>query len=183
MTKKISKRSTMFIAQGAAIAAMYAVLTIAQNLLLPGTASWAVQFRVSEAMTVLAFFTPAAIPGLTVGCIIANISSVTAGLGFYDMFFGSIATLLAALTMYALRNVCVKGIPFVGLLMPALFNGIIIGFEIEFFFIQSMKGFNFIEFLITGGCVALGELVVLLVLGIPMTLIIKRQHLDKELIK
>lgn len=183
MTKKVTRRSTMFIVQGAVIAALYAVLTIGQNVLLPGTASWAVQFRVSEVMTVLAFFTPAAIPGLTIGCVVANISSVTAGLGFYDMIFGSIATLLAAITMYLLKNVCIKNIPFVGLLMPALFNGIIIGFEIEFFFIQSMNGFNFIEFLITGGCVALGELVVLFVLGIPLTLIIKRQHLDKELIK
>ena len=183
MTEKMTKRSTMFIVQGAAIAALYAVLTVGQNLLLPGSASWAVQFRVSEAMTVLAFFTPAAIPGLTIGCVIANISSVTAGLGFYDMIFGSIATLLAALTMYALRNVCIKDISFAGLLMPAVFNGLIIGFEIEFFFIQSMKGFNFVEFLITGGCVALGELVVLLVLGIPLTLIIKKRRLDKNLIK
>lgn len=183
MTEKVTKRSTMLVVQGAAIAALYAVLTVGQNLLLPGTASWAVQFRVSEAMTVLAFFTPAAIPGLTIGCVIANISSVTAGLGFYDMIFGSFATLLAAIAMYTLRNVQIKNIPFAGLLMPAVFNGIIVGFEIEFFFLQSMKGFNFVEFLITGGCVALGEVVVLLVLGIPLTLIIKRQYLDKDLVK
>ena len=172
----------MFIVQGAVIAALYAVLTIGQNLLLPGSASMAVQFRVSEAMTVLAFFTPAAIPGLTLGCVIANISSVTAGLGLYDMVFGSIATLLAALSMYALRKVCVKNVPFVGLLMPALFNGLIIGFEIDFFFIGSMS-FNFVDFLFQGGCVALGELVVLFVLGLPLTMIIKRQHLDKQLVK
>ena len=177
------KKSTKYIVQGAIIAALYAVLTVGQNLLLPGTASWAVQFRVSEAMTVLAFFTPAAIPGLTIGCVIANISSVTAGLGVYDMIFGSIATLMAAFGMYVLRNVCVKGIPFCGLLMPALFNGLIIGFEIEFFFIQSMRGFNFVEFMITGGFVALGELVVLFVLGLPLTIIIKKRHIDKDLVK
>ncbi|MBQ7505256.1 MAG: QueT transporter family protein [Ruminococcus sp.] len=179
---KTTKRSTMFIVQGAAIAALYAVLTIAQNLLLPGSASWAVQFRVSEAMTVLAFFMPAAIPGLTVGCVLANISSVTAGLGLYDMVFGSIATLLAALCMYALRNVKLKDVPFVGLLMPAVFNGLIIGFEIDFFFIGSMS-FNFADFLVQGGFVALGELVVLFVLGLPLTLIIKKQHIDKDLVK
>ncbi|MBQ5398703.1 MAG: QueT transporter family protein [Ruminococcus sp.] len=178
----MQKKSTMYIVQSAAIAALYATLTIGQNLLLPGTASMAVQFRVAEALTVLAFFTPAAIPGLTLGCIIANISSVTAGLGFYDMIFGSIATLLAALTMRALRNVKLAKIPFVGLLMPAVFNGLIIGFEIDFFFVGSMS-FNFADFLIQGGCVALGELGVLFVLGIPLTVAIEKQGLKKSINK
>jgi uncharacterized membrane protein len=175
----MTKKSTRYIVQGAIIAAMYAVLTVGQNVLIPGSASMAVQFRVAEAMTILAFFTPAAIPGLTIGCIIANISSVTAGLGFYDMIFGSIATLLAALFMRALRNVCIKDIPFIALLMPAVFNGLIIGFEIDFFFMGSMH-FNFVNFLIQGGLVALGELVVVFVLGIPLTLIIKKRNIIKE---
>lgn len=175
----MTKKSTRYIVQGAIIAAMYAVLTVGQNVLIPGSASMAVQFRVAEAMTVLVFFTPAAIPGLTIGCIIANISSVTAGLGFYDMIFGSIATLLAALSMRALRSVCIKDIPFAALLMPAVFNGLIIGFEIDFFFMGSMH-FNFVNFLIQGGLVALGELVVVFVLGIPLTLIIKKRNIIKE---
>ena len=175
----MTKKSTRYIVQGAIIAALYAVLTVGQNLLIPGSASMAVQFRVAEAMTVLAFFTPAAIPGLTIGCIIANISSVTAGLGFYDMIFGSIATLLAALSMRALRNVCIKDIPFIALLMPAIFNGLIIGFEIDFFFMGSMH-FNFVNFLIQGGLVALGELVVVFVLGIPLTIILKKRNIIKE---
>ncbi len=176
----MQKKSTMYIVQGAVIAAMYAALTIGQNLLLPGTASMAVQFRVAEVMAVLAFFTPAAIPGLTVGCVIANISSVTAGLGFYDMIFGSIATLLAALAMRVLRDVKLLGIPFLGLLMPALFNGLIIGFEIDFFFIGNLN-FNLVDFLIQGGLVALGELGVLFVLGIPLTIIIEKNGLKKQL--
>jgi uncharacterized membrane protein len=175
----MTKKSTRYIVQGAIIAAMYAVLTVGQNVLIPGSASMAVQFRVAEAMTVLAFFTPAAIPGLTIGCVIANISSVTAGLGFYDMIFGSIATLLAALSMRALRNVCIKDIPFIALLMPAVFNGLIIGFEIDFFFMGSMH-FNFVNFLIQGGLVALGELVVVFVLGIPLTIILKKRNIIKE---
>lgn len=175
----MTKKSTRYIVQGAIIAAMYAVLTVGQNVLIPGSASMAVQFRVAEAMTILAFFTPAAIPGLTIGCIIANISSVTAGLGFYDMIFGSIATLLAALSMRALRNVCIKDIPFIALLMPAIFNGLIIGFEIDFFFMGSMH-FNFVNFLIQGGLVALGELVVVFVLGIPLTIILKKRNIIKE---
>lgn len=166
-----NKRVT-YITQAAVIAAMYAVLTIGQNLLLPGTASMAVQFRISEVLCVLAIYTPAAIPGLTIGCVIANISSVTAGLGFYDMIFGSLASLLAAIAMYLLRNVRIKGIAFPALLMPAIFNGIIVGLEITVFLADS--GVTLAGFLVTGGCVALGELVVLLVLGIPACILLNK---------
>lgn len=170
----MQNKRVIYITQAAIIAALYAVLTIGQNALLPGTASAAVQFRVAEVLCVLAIYTPAAIPGLTIGCIIANISSVTAGLGVYDMVFGSIASLLAAITMYLLRNVRVKNIPFLALLMPAIFNGIIIGFEIDFFFIGNLS-FNFVDFLIQGGLVALGEFVVLMVLGIPACILLNKQ--------
>lgn len=169
----MKNKRVMYVTQAAIIAALYAVLTIGQNTLLPGTASAAVQFRVAEVLTVLAVYTPAAIPGLTIGCVIANISSVTAGLGFYDMIFGSLASLLAAITMYLLRNVRIKNIPFLALLMPALFNGIIVGLEIAIFFLDS--GFTLTGFLISGGCVALGELVVLLVLGIPFCILLNKQ--------
>lgn len=169
----MKNKHLLFVTQAGIIAAIYAVLTIGQNLLLPGTASAAVQFRVAEVLTVLAIYTPAAIPGLTIGCVIANISSVTAGLGFYDMIFGSLASLLAAIAMYLLRNVRIKSIPFLALLMPALFNGIIVGLEISIFFIDS--GFTLMGFLISGGCVALGELVVLLVLGIPMCILLNKK--------
>lgn len=168
----MKNKRVLYITQAAVIAALYAVLTIGQNALLPGTASAAVQFRVAEVLCVLAIYTPAAIPGLTIGCIIANISSVTAGLGFYDMIFGSLASLLAALAMYGLRNVRIKNIPFLALLMPALFNGVIVGLEISIFFTDTV--FSFVSFLTTGGCVALGELVVLLVLGIPACLLLNK---------
>lgn len=174
------KKSTVYTVQGAVIAALYAVLTVGQNVILPGTASMAVQFRAAEALTILALYTPAAIPGLTVGCVIANISSVTAGLGFYDMIFGSIASLLAALTMYALKDVRIKGLPVLAALMPAIFNGLIVGFEIDFFFIGNLS-FNFVDFLIQGGLVALGELGVLIVLGLPFSVLIEKTQLNKKL--
>lgn len=176
------KKSTIYLVQAAIIAALYAVMTVGQNMLLPGTASMAVQFRVSEVLTTLAFFTPAAIPGLTIGCIIANISSVAAGLGVYDMIFGSLASLVAAVTMYVLRNLKIKGIPFLGLLMPALWNGIIVGFEIDFFFVGSMS-FNFVDFLIQGGFVALGELLVLFILGIPFVMVMNKTNFNDKFFK
>ena len=163
--------------QGAVIAALYAVLTISQNLLLPGTASAAVQFRVAEVLCVLAIYTPVAIPGLTVGCVIANISSVTAGLGFYDMIFGSLASLFAAVTMYLLRNVRIKKLPIPAILMPALWNGLIVGFEITYFF---MGGFRLPVFLVQAGLVALGELVVLTVLGLPFSRVIEKTGIFKR---
>lgn len=174
----MTRKSTIYIVQAAVIAALYAVLTIGQNVLLPGTASMAIQFRVSEVLCILALYTPAAIPGLFVGCIVANISSV-AMLGPYDLIFGSIASLLAALTIYALRNARFFSMPIPALLMPAIFNGIIVGFEIEYFFVQV----GFADFLFQGGCVALGELGVLFVLGLPLSIAIEKSGLDKKLFK
>lgn len=176
----MNHKSTRYIVQAAVIAALYAVLTILQNTLLPGTASMAVQFRVSEVLTVLALFTPAAIPGLTIGCIIANISSLSM-LGPYDMIFGSLASLAAAVLIYLLRNVRLFSLPLLSCIMPALANGIIVGFEIEFFFVEG--GFHFADFLFQGGCVALGELGVLFVLGLPLAKIIEKQKLDVKLLK
>ena len=172
-------KSTVYIVQAAVIAALYAALTILQNTLLPGTASMAVQFRVAEVLTILAVFTPAAIPGLTIGCVIANISSLSV-LGPYDVIFGSFASLLAAVLMYLLRSKRLFKLPVASALMPALANGIIVGFEIEFFFVEG--GFHFGDFLFQGGCVALGELGVLFVLGLPLARLIEKQGFDKKLL-
>ena len=170
-------KSTVYIVQAAVIAALYATLTILQNTLLPGTASAAIQFRVAEVLTILAVFTPAAIPGLTVGCVIANISSLSV-LGPYDMIFGSLASLLAAVLMYLLRNKRLFKLPVAAALMPALANGILVGFEIEFFFVEG--GFHFGDFLLQGGLVALGELGVLFVLGLPLARLIEKHGFDKK---
>lgn len=172
-------KSTVYIVQAAVIAALYAALTILQNTLLPGTASMAVQFRIAEVLTILAVFTPAAIPGLTIGCVIANISSLSV-LGPYDLIFGSIASLLAAVLMYLMRSKRLFKLPVASALMPVLANGIIVGFEIEFFFVEG--GFHFGDFLFQGGCVALGELGVLFVLGLPLARLIEKQGFDKKLL-
>lgn len=176
----MKNKKVLFLVQTAVIAAMYAALTYAQNLLLPGTTSAAVQFRVSEALDVLALFTPAAIPGLTLGCILSNIYNIGAGLPL-DMIFGSLATLGATLSIYFLRNVKIKNYPFLSLLMPALWNGIVIGWEIETFFIEGP--FNFGSFLLQGGLVALGELGVLFILGTILYYVITNRSLDKKLFK
>ena len=83
--------NTLLLVQAAMIAALYVVLTFIANEL--GLASQAVQLRFSEALTVLPYFTPAAIPGLFIGCLLSN---VLTGLALPDIVFGSIATLIGA---------------------------------------------------------------------------------------
>ena len=97
MNKKTSK--VRFLALSAVIAALYAVLTYAAAAM--NLAFGAVQFRFSEALTVLPAFTPAAIPGLAVGCLISNLASP---LGVVDWVFGTLATLLAGIFSYLVRN-------------------------------------------------------------------------------
>lgn len=170
-------RKNRSLATSAVIAALYVALTYSQNAIFPGSTSMAVQFRVAEALCVLALFTPAAIPGLTVGCLLANIISL--GALPMDMLFGTLASFLAAVSMYALRRVTFRGLPLISLAMPALFNGAIIGAEIEAFFIDGP--FRFSSFLIQGGCVAVGEIGVLFTLGLMLAKIIKNKKLEKYL--
>jgi len=89
--------NTAFITRAAAIAAVYVVLTLVFAPISYGE----VQVRISESLTILPFFTPAAVPGLFIGCLIANI---TGGAVIWDIIFGSFATLLGAIGTYKLRT-------------------------------------------------------------------------------
>ena len=140
------------LAHAAIIAALYAVLTHMQNLLLPGSATWAIQMRLSEALCILAFFTPAAVPGLSIGCLLFNLT-FSAALPL-DFFLGTLATALAAEGMWLSRRLTLKGIPLPGLLMPALTNAILVGWELSVY----IGG----AFWINAVYVALGEAIVLL---------------------
>ena len=115
-------KKTLFLTQGAMIAALYVVLTVfvaAFNL-----ASGAVQVRISEALTIMPVFTPAAIPGLFLGCLISNI---IAGGAIIDILFGSLTTLVAAVCTYFLRKTKV-----LYMVPPVLFNAIVIPFVLMF---------------------------------------------------
>ncbi len=162
---------------GGVIAALYAALTLSQEALLPGTATMAFQFRLSEAITMLSVFTPYAIPGLTVGCFIANFMSL--GTLPIDVVMGSLATFLAAVCSYKTRNICYKGLPVLSATMPAVFNGVIIGAEIEIFFIDGP--FNFLSFMTQGGLVALGEAAVCFTLGLLLVSTLKNKKIIKYL--
>lgn len=159
------------IAHGAIIAALYAVLTHMQNILLPGSATWAIQCRISEALCVFALFTPAAIPGLTAGCLIFNLT-FAAALPL-DFLLGSLATLLAAAAMWRTRNLKIRGYPLPAMLMPALTNGVLVGWELAVY----VGGGFFLNALY----VALGELIVMLTLGSALHALIRRRHMDRQL--
>lgn len=96
---KTAHTHALFMAQASMIAALYIVLTFIANAF--GLANYAVQVRFSEALTILPYFTPAAIPGLFIGCLLSNILT---GCALPDIIFGSLATLLGALGTYALRK-------------------------------------------------------------------------------
>jgi uncharacterized membrane protein len=159
---------------GALIAAVYAAATYAAAAM--GLAYAGVQFRFSEALCILPVFTPAAIPGLTVGCVLANLASP---LGIVDIICGSAATLLASVTTYLLRNVRAKGIPWLAALPPVIFNSLIVGAEIA---ALSEGGFA-AAFLIAALQVGAGELAVCYGLGIPLFLLIEKNGLDRRLFK
>ncbi len=161
------KKKTRDLVYGALIGALYTVLCYMQNLLFPDSASFVIQFRAAEALCVLAFFTPAAIPGLTVGCVLFNLCM--AGALPWDVPLGGLATLLAAWGMYGVRKVTIKGYPVLGMLFPALTNGLLIGWELAVF-IGGGFWFNAL-------CVAIGELAVLLSLGSLLYYTIKRRRL------
>lgn len=166
-------KRTRYLVQAAIIAALYAVLTHLQNILLPGSATWAIQMRMSEILCVLAFFTPAAVPGLTVGCLVFNIT-YAAALPL-DFLVGSLATYLAAQAMWLTRKVTVKGYPLLGMLMPAVTNAVLVGWELAVY----IGG----GFWINAVYVALGEAAVLLVVGSVVYYAIKKRNLDTRLFR
>lgn len=165
----MNHKKTTLLVQGAVIAAMYAALTYVAGMF--DLAYGSVQFRFSEALTVLAAFTPAAIPGLTIGCFLGNLGSPY---GIVDILCGTLATLCAAVFSYLARNVRVKNLPLLSMLFPVLFNGVIVGAEIV---LLLPEGFTLYGFLINALWVALGELVVCYAGGIPLSVAIEKTKL------
>ena len=162
MNKKV--RSLTY---GAVLAALYVILTHLQNFLFPNSATMAIQFRLSEALCVLAFFTPAAIPGLSLGCLLFNFTSL--GALPLDIVVGTAATALATWCMWLTRNATIKGFPLPGLLMPALFNALLVGWELTIYIGDS--------FWINALFVAVGEAAVLLIPGAVLYYAIKKRKL------
>lgn len=160
MEKKIAarRRAILNVCYGAAIAALYVVLTwLSAALRLD---SGVVQFRISEALCILGVFTPAAIPGMTVGCLFSNL--IFSG-NAYDMLFGSLATLIGMLGVYLLRR-----LPYLAPLPYVLSNAIIIPLVLQYAY-GVPDAFWFL--MLTVGA---GEIVCALGGGIVLCLALKR---------
>ncbi len=152
-----SRFSTRALVRAGLVAAIYVVLT----LIFQPISFGAIQFRIAEALTLLPILTVDAVPGLFVGCLLAN---WLGGGIWFDVVLGSIATLLAALCTRMLR-----GKPAAAAAMPALFNGLIVGPVVYFAYVRAPGDPTSVPTLLFNmATVAFGELVVCYVLGLPL---------------
>lgn len=143
-----------FIVNTGVIAALYAVLT----LLLAPVSFGVVQVRISEALCVLGLFTPSAIPGLTIGCFIANLLGPN---GIVDALLGALASLVGALGMYFLRKKM-----YLAPLVNVVSNGVIIGLMLHYYYGEAIAPIVCILL------VAFEEAVALYLLGMPLAKVI-----------
>jgi uncharacterized membrane protein len=144
--------------QAGVIAALYVVLTLVANAL--GLANYAIQVRFSEALCILPVFTAAAIPGLWIGCLLANLLT---GAVVLDVVFGSLATLAAAFVTYKLRNH-----KFACTLPPVIANMIVV--PLVLYFGYGIKADYFlggvdVTILFNAVTVGIGEVISVCVLG------------------
>jgi len=177
-------KRTRYVARAGVIAAIYAALTILTVTLLQGLAWGPVQFRISEATTVVAVLSGAAVPGLTIGCLIANLASIAitgSGLmGMFDVVFGTLATLLGALWTRRFR-----ARPKLALLGPVLANALIVpaylpiivqgyGFYTIPFTQIAIDGAYLPMYLFGFLATGIGEAVVVYGLGLPLLAALRR---------
>lgn len=153
----------------AIIAALYAVITIALAPISYGP----IQFRVSEIMVLLAFFDPFYIVGLTIGCFIANILGPN---GLMDIIFGTLATFISVYAI-SITEKCVKNKKAslaIASLWPTIFNGIIIGWMLYYIYQLPL--------LLSISEVAIGEFVVVTIVGVPVIKLIQNKYKKLHLI-
>ena len=164
------KNKTLFITQAAAIAAVYVVLTMFIGVF--GLASGAIQIRISEALTILPFFMPSAIPGLFVGCFLSNLLT---GCDILDVIFGSLATLIGAFGTYYIGKIAKtrdaakqKRVLYLAPIPPIAANTIIVPFVLAY--VYHMEG-TIPFFMLTVG---IGEVLSCFVLGLVLAFAFKK---------
>ena len=146
------KKNVLYLTQAAIIAALYVVLTIVAGAI--NLANGAIQLRFSEALTILPLFTPAAIPGLFIGCLISNLLT---GCVIVDVIFGSLATLIGAFGTLGLKK-----LPYLAPICPVIANGLIVPYVLRYAY--SIKD-AYLYLVITVG---IGEILSCFVLGLML---------------
>ena len=154
------------------IAAVYVVLCIVLQPFSYG----AVQVRVSEALTLLPLLTPDAVIAVTIGCFLSNLLSMSP----WDMLFGTLATLIAAVMTYRLRKIRTKKeLPLAACVPPVLVNAVIVGAEITYIFMPEtaslpVLGFNMLT-------VGIGEVISVGILGVALVRVIEKTPALKKI--
>ncbi len=171
-------QSTTNMVKIALLAAIYCAITFAMFFISFGP----IQFRVSEMLTVLPAYTKLAIPGLTLGCALANLIGFFAGvnpIGIIDAVVGSAATLIAAILSHylgKLNNNCIKY--FLVPLPPVLINAVIVGLEITFVF---SGGFSVSAFTANFISIFIGQATICYLLGVPFMYILSKNDFYKKI--
>lgn len=160
----MKKNSVKGLAVAGVIAALYVVFTLPFGQIAFGP----IQFRLAELLTLLPFFSPWAIPGVTIGCLLSNLLFSTV----WDALFGTLATLIAAYFTYKSRRMLIAPI------WPILFNGIIIGTMLTFMIIGEFQWLPWLTMMFE---VAASEFVICFALGLPFMQYLKKYKLDRFL--
>ena len=147
LMKRKNLSSALYITRGAIVAAMYVALTYLASIL--GLSSGVIQFRISEALCVLPMLMPEAIPGLAIGCLLSN---ALTGCVFWDVVFGTVATLIGAVGAYLLRKLPTR-LVWLATLPTVLANAIIVPFVLMYAY--GIEG-GYFYFMLTVG---IGEVV------------------------
>lgn len=151
------KKKTLLIVQAAMIATIYIVLTFIANAF--GLANHSIQIRFSEALTILPYFTPAAIPGLFIGCLLSN---TLTGCALPDVIFGSLATLIGAVFTYKLRR-----FKWLAPVPPIIANMIIVPYVLLYAYGMKPLWFSFVT-------VTAGEIISCGILGMILLLTLEK---------
>lgn len=164
-----SHKQIMRIVRSGLIAALYTVLC----LVLAPFSFHGVQVRIAEALCLLPIFGAEYIVGVVIGCFLSNLLGTFLGMTVaVDIFFGTLATLLACICTWLLRNVRICGLAIPASLPPVIFNAVIIGLEISFFFTDGLVTGPIILFNMF--TVGLGEIISCCILGVLLVRLIER---------
>lgn len=144
------------------IAALYVVLTLPFGQIAFGP----IQFRIAEVLTLLPFFTPWAIPGVTIGCLLSNLLFSTV----WDVIFGTLATLIAAYFTYRSKHLLIAP------LWPILFNGLIIGTMLVYMIVGHFEWGALMTMMAE---VTVSEFVICFAIGVPFMRAIQRYNLQR----
>ena len=166
-----------FITVTGLIAGLYTALT----LVLAPLSFGPVQCRVAEALTILAAYTPAAIPGLTVGCVISNVVGLSMGAnvaGALDILLGTLATGIAAWLSYRLRGVRIKGLPFWSAIPPVVTNALIVGTELAVVLVPDLTVYGWLGWV---GSVAAGQIIACMGGGLLLAAVMQKTGFSTQL--